>query len=150
MQEFYASIKLKTGDELLTIVTETCPEEDYITIKDPIGIEEIDIPGVIQGMKLRSWMKISHKNEFTINGEDIIAFKEVDMEVIAFYHHSLAKLEQNEINKSLKKRRSPTSKKKDGHVPLDRDLGLLSDLDDAIDLLEHLWNSESYSKDNKE
>jgi hypothetical protein len=150
MQEFYASIKLKNGDEMLTIVTKTCPEEDYITIKDPLGIEEIDIPGVIQGMKIKSWMKVSHQNEFILNGEDILAFKEVDMEVIAFYHHSLAKLEQNEIKKSSKRRRPPTSKKKDGHVPLDRDLGLLSDLDDAIELLEHLWNSESYSKDNKE
>lgn len=150
MQEFYASIKLKNGDEMLTIVTKTCPEEDYITIKDPLGIEEIDIPGVIQGMKIKSWMKVSHQNEFTLSGEDILAFKEVDMEVIAFYHHSLAKLEQNEIKKSSKRRRPPTSKKKDGHVPLDRDLGLLSDLDDAIELLEHLWNSESYSKDNTE
>ena len=50
----------------------------------------------------------------------------------------------------MKKRHPPTPKKKDGQVPLDRDLGLLSDRDDAIDLLEHLWNSESYSKDNKE
>ena len=57
MQEFYASIKLKNGDEMLTIVTETCPEEDYIKIKDPLGVEEIDIPGVIHGMKIKSWMK---------------------------------------------------------------------------------------------
>ena len=37
MQEFYASIKLKNGEEMLTIVTETCPEEDYIKVKNPIG-----------------------------------------------------------------------------------------------------------------
>ena len=150
MQEFYASIKLKNGDEMLTIVTETCPEEDYIKIKDPLGVEEIDIPGVIQGMKIKSWMKISHQNEFVLSGEDILTFKEVDMEVIAFYHHSLAKLEHNEMKKEMKKRHPPTPKKKDGQVPLDRDLGLISDLDDAIDLLEHLWTIDSYSKDNKE
>jgi len=52
MQEFYASIKLKSGEEMLTIVTETCPEEDYIKVKNPIGVEELDIPGIIQGLKI--------------------------------------------------------------------------------------------------
>ena len=68
MQEFYASIKLKNGEEMLTIVTETCPEEDYIKIKNPIGIEELDIPGVIQGLRIKLWMKVAHKDEFIING----------------------------------------------------------------------------------
>jgi len=150
MQEFYASIKLKCGEELICIVTETCPEDDYISIKDPIGIEEIEIPGMFQGMKIKSWMKIAHQNEFVINGSDIITFKEVEGEVIKFYHHSLAKLEHNEIRKELKRRQPPTPKKKEGQVPLDRDMGFITDLDDAINLLENMWNSESYSKDNKE
>ena len=44
----------------------------------------------------------------------------------------------------------PKPRKMQGQVPLDRDLGLISDLDDAIDLLEYLWNSESYTKDNSD
>ena len=99
MQEFYASIKLKSGEEMLTIVTETCPEEDYIKVKNPIGVEEVDIPGIIQGLRIKLWMKLAHKDEFIINGEDILAFKEVNKEVIAFYHHSLQKLEFNETNR---------------------------------------------------
>ena len=66
MQEFYASIKLKNGEEMLTIVTETCPEEDYIKVKNPIGVEELDIPGIIQGLKIKLWMKLAHKDEFII------------------------------------------------------------------------------------
>ena len=149
MQEFYASIKLKNGEEMLTIVTETCPEEDYIKIKNPIGIEELDIPGVIQGLRIKLWMKVAHKDEFIINGEDILSFKEVGKEVIGFYHHSLQKLDFNETNRQ---RQIPMPKPRtmQGQVPLDRDLGLISDLDDAIDLLEYLWNSESYTKDNSD
>lgn len=149
MQEFYASIKLKSGEEMLTIVTETCPEEDYIKIKNPIGVEELDIPGVIQGLKIKLWMKLAHKDEFIINGEDILAFKEVSKEVIAFYHASLQKLEFNEKNRQ-KQIPLPRPRRMQGQVPLDRDLGLISDLDDAIDLLEYLWNSESYTKDNSD
>ena len=60
MQEFYASIKLKSGEEMLTIVTETCPEEDYIKVKNPIGVEELDIPGIIQGLKIKYTNKRKH------------------------------------------------------------------------------------------
>jgi hypothetical protein len=149
MQEFYASIKLKNGDEMLTLVTETCPEKDYIKIKNPIEVEELDIPGFIQGLKIKLWMKIAHQTEFIINGEDILTFKELSKDVIGFYNLSLQKLERNELNKR-RHMPLPTPKRMEGQVPLDRDLGLISDLDDAIDLLEHLWNSESYSKDNSD
>lgn len=149
MEQFYASIKLKNGEEMLTIVTETCPEEDYIKVKNPIGVEELDIPGVIQGLKIKLWMKLAHKDEFIINGEDILSFKEVGKEVILFYHASLQKLEHNEKNK-VRQMPLPKPRKMQGQVPLDRNLGLISDLDEAIDLLEYLWNSESYSKDNSD
>ena len=56
MQEFYASIKLKNGEEMLTIVTETCPEEDYIKVKNPIGVEELDIPGIILVLIIKLFM----------------------------------------------------------------------------------------------
>ena len=77
------------------------------------------------------------------------AFKEVNKEVIAFYHHSLQKLEFNETNRQ-RQIPLPKPRRMQGQVPLDRDLGLISDLDDAIDLLEYLWNSESYTKDNSD
>ena len=43
MEAFFANIKLKTNEELLCIVKEADPTEDYILISHPIEIEEIEI-----------------------------------------------------------------------------------------------------------
>ena len=144
MGPFYASIKFKTGEEILCYVNDANPEEDILQIENPIEVEEIDIPGVIQGMKLKAWMKLSHRSQFIISGEDIVTITEVPTHVISFYKSGLEKLDN--INN---KKRSPNPRRRiKGQIPLDNEMGLLSSIDDAREMLEEVFLKDI--KDNKE
>lgn len=146
MGPFYASIKFKTGEEILCYVKDANPETDTLVIENPVEVEEIDIPGVIQGMKLKAWMKVTHESEFTISGEDLITIKEINTHVINFYKSSLKKLDQVNNKKHPMSRRRPK-----GRIPLDSDMGLLSSIDDARELLEQVFLKDIKDiKDNKE
>jgi hypothetical protein len=143
MGPFYASIKFKTGEEILCYVKSANPENDILVIENPIEVEEIDIPGVIQGMKLKAWMKVSHHSQFIISGEDIVTIVEVPTHVINFYRSGLRKLDNLNTKKpSVAKRR------KRGRIPLDNNMGLISSIDDARELLEEVFLKDI--KDNKE
>jgi len=144
MGPFYASIKFKTGEEILCYVKIANPETDTLVIENPIEVEEIDIPGVIQGMKLKAWMKVSHRSQFTISGEDLVTITEVPTHVINFYRSGLDKLD----NINNKKRPHTPRKRVRGHSPLDNDMGLISSIDDARELLEKVFLEDI--KDNKE
>jgi len=143
MGPFYASIKFKTGEEILCYVKSANPENDILVIENPIEVEEIDIPGVIQGMKLKAWMKVSHQSQFIISGEDIVTITEVDTTVINFYRSGLKKLDQVNTKKPSMSRR-----RQRGRIPLDNDMGLIGSIDDARELLEQVFLKDI--KDNKE
>lgn len=139
MEEFYAAIKLKTGEEILCTVVRTNPEHDYIVIKNPISLEEMDIPGVIQGIKLSIWMKLSNESEFVINGESILTFKEVTGPVIKFYLSNLSKLHLVESSPNRKRKKKRSSKE----IDLNRETGYVSSIDEARELLESIYNQVS-------
>lgn len=138
MEAFYANIKLKTGEELLCIIKEADPEEDYLLISHPIEVEEIEIPGAFHGLKIKSWMKLSHQTEFYISGEELITMKEIKGFPVEFYKDSLSKLASTEEERK-RPRPSKPKRKKRGRVPLDEDMGLLSSIDDARELLEGIF-----------
>lgn len=143
MGPFYASIKFKTGEEILCYIKVANPEEDILVIENPIEVEEVDIPGIVQGLKLKAWMKVSHRSQFIISGEDIVTITEVPTHVINFYKSGLKKLDD------INTKRPPTPRRRRrGHIPLDTDMGLLSSIDDARDMLEEVFLKDI--KDNKE
>jgi hypothetical protein len=146
MGPFYASIKFKTGEEILCYVKSANPEEDILLIENPVEVEEVDIPGIIQGMKLKLWMKVSHESEFYIDGDTITTIKEVNTHVINFYKSCIKRLDEVDVPK--KRIKKPQLKREKGRIPLDSNMGLLSSIDDARDLLEQVFLKDI--KDNKE
>ena len=139
MEAFFANVKLKTGEELLCIVKEADPEEDYLLVSHPIEVEEIEIPGAFHGLKIKSWMKLSHQTEFYLDGEELVTVKEIKGFPVEFYKDSLVKLNQQEEEKKRSKVKSKLKRKRKGRVPLDEDMGLLSSIDDARELLENIF-----------
>lgn len=139
MKEFYAAIKLKTQEELLCTVIETNPEGDYIVIKNPISLEEMDIPGVIQGIKLSIWMKLSNENKFVIDGESLLTFKEVTGPVIKFYLTNLSKLHLIESSPSRRSKKKRSNKQ----IDLSRETGYVSSIEEAREFLEEIYNQVS-------
>lgn len=144
MESFFASIKISSGEELLCIVTETNLEKDYIKIRFPIEVEEIEIPGIVHGLKIKYWLKTSKTDDFIINGENIIALTEIHNEAIEFYKQSLYKLETGEDKDTEVKRKNKHYP--EGRVSIDKDMGLLSSIEDARTLLELLFLEDSYDK----
>jgi len=148
METFFANIKLQSGEELLCVVSETNLEQDFIKIKFPVEIEEIEIPGVIHGLKIKYWLKTSRQEEFLIPADKIISFTEIQGEAIEFYKESIFKLEVGE-DETPKKRRIRSRKSKtseNGRVSIDKEMGLISSIDDARELLENIFNQDSHNK----
>ena len=139
MGSFYAVIKFKTKEEIICFVSEANPEQDYLVITDPVEIEEVDIPGVIQGLKLKAWMKISQTNTFQISGEDILTMVEASPPVIKMYNSSLKQLDQVNSPKNNIKKPSIRRRKKGNKVNLSLETGLLGSIEDAREILEEMY-----------
>jgi len=135
MKEFYAAIKLKTQEELLCTVVETNLEQDYIVIENPISLEEIDIPGVVQGIKLSIWMKISNESKFIIDGDSLLTFKEITGPVIKFYLTNLSKLHLIESSPP----RRFKNKRSNKQINLTREEGYVSSIEEAREFLEEVY-----------
>ena len=91
--EFLASIKLVSGEELLSMVTSVHDENgDYLIVENPIEVEEVMLPNKQAGAKVQPWMKFSREEQFVIPKDKIITIVEVAEEVAVFYHMSLRKL----------------------------------------------------------
>jgi len=147
MEAFFANIKLKTGEEILCIVKEADPEKDYLLVSHPIEVEEIEIPGAFHGLKIKNWMKLSHQTEFYIEGEELVTVKEIKGFPVEFYKDSLIKLANQEEEKLRSKTKSKLKRRKKGRVPLSEDMGLISSIDDARELLESIFLLDSDPKE---
>ena len=99
--EFFAAIKLVSGEELLSMVTSVHDENgDYLIVENPIEVEEVILPNKQAGAKVQPWMKFSREEQFVIPKEHIITIVEVAEEVAIFYHMSLRKLNTDFITDS--------------------------------------------------
>ena len=150
MDSFYASIKFKSEEEILCFVKEANPEDDLLVIENPICVEEIDIPGIMSGVKIKPWMKVSHENSFTIYGEDLLCIKEMSSFTAQFYETTLIKL--NEAEKFAKmqghmKRPPIPQKKTKGRISLNEETGLIGSVDLARDYLETVFRIEFKKED---
>ena len=126
MEDFYASIKLITGEEILASV---CPVYDeageYIIVENPIEVEEAQM-GKKQGARIGPWMKFSNETVFIIPKEKIITIVEVSPEVHVFYNLALRKLNRNTEDLRIDEANS---------------IGRLGTVDQARSLLEKLYKS---------
>lgn len=126
-EEFYATIKLKTGEEIFTKVMPT--EENNSTlllIVNPITISEFKSRTGMMGYKVEPWLKTTTEDLFVINMEDVLTMTEnKDIEMIIAYQQFSRKL----------------SNKKDNKPEISRKMGYLANVNDAKELLEKLYKS---------
>lgn len=97
-EKFYAVIKLITGEEILTQIKKLNGEyEGYFILYSPIEVNEISIPGIMSGLKIDRWMKISGQETFLLHRDKILTLSELDKTVRFFYLKSLDKLRLEEL-----------------------------------------------------
>ena len=150
MDSFYASIKFKSEEEILCFVKEANPEDDILLIENPICVEEIDIPGLMSGVKIKPWMKVSHENSFTIYGEDLLCIKEMSSFTAQFYETTLIKLGEAEKFAKMQghtKRPPIPQQRKRGRISLNEETGLIGSVDLARDYLETVFRIEFKKED---
>ena len=85
--DFYATIKLKTGEEIFAKVAAS--EEDdrtMLVVSNPITAVEIKQRGGIVGYKVEPWLKTTKEDMFIINMDNVITMSESsDVHMISMY-----------------------------------------------------------------
>ena len=94
-EEFYATIKLVSGEE---IVSKVCylPEEDKIMLERPLMVENAKQRKghlEVSGFSLKEWISATFDNMFIINRSHIMTIVEIEGEIVDFYEKTLNKLE---------------------------------------------------------
>ena len=125
--DFYATVKLKTGEEIFAKVAAS-EEEDrtLLIVFNPIIISEIKSRSGSIGYKLEPWLKTTTEDMFILNIEDIITMTESsDIEMIMMYQNYL---------------RHSDNKNKNGSK-INRRMGYISNVNDAKEILEKLYKN---------
>ena len=125
-EDFYATVKLKTGEEIFAKVAAS-EEEDrtMLIVSNPIIVSEIKSRTGTIGYKLEPWLKTTTEDMFIINLSDVLTLSESsDIEMIMMY--------QNYIRQSTR----------DGNQSkLSRRMGYLANVNDAKEILEKLYKN---------
>jgi hypothetical protein len=122
--DFYATIKLKCGDEIFAKVAASDEgDKIYLVITNPIVLEEIRVRGKMAGYKLEPWLKTSTEDMFILELDDILTMSESsDIEMITNYQDFVRMSNQTTQMKPTKK------------------MGYISTVSDAKEILEKLYN----------
>ncbi len=127
--DFYATIKLITGEEIFAKVA--CSEEEERTmliLSNPITIDRIKNKGNIQGYKVEPWLKTTSEDMFILNMDKVLTLSECSDVEIIIMHQTFS----NQRQKFYKK--DPKLNK------LDRKMGYISTVNDAREYLEKIYN----------
>lgn len=126
-EDFYCTLKLKTGEEIFAKVAAS-EEEDrtLLIVSNPITVSEVKSRNGIFGYKLEPWLKTTTDDMFIIKLEDVLTMSESsDIEMISMYQSYLRQ----------------SSKSKNNQSKISRKMGYISNVNDAKEILEKLYKS---------
>lgn len=132
-EDFYAVIKLISGEEIFSIV---CPSEEegrtMLILNNPVVIEVVVMKQIgMQGYKIDPWLKFADDDTFLLDMEKVLTISEVrDEETIEMYH------------KFLRQKESKNSKNS-----LTPEMGYLSSVSEARKRFEKLYRGQSDIKE---
>ena len=132
-EDFYATLKLKSGEEIFAKVCAS--EEDdrtFLLLSSPIQVSKITSRRGIQGYKVEPWLKTTTDDMFVLNIDDVMTMSESsDIEMIMMY--------QSFINEGADYHAPGSSLSLKGNK-VNRDMGYISTVKDAKEILEKLYN----------
>ena len=94
-EEFYATVKLISGEE---IVAKVCylEEEDKVLLENPLQVElakqrkgQLEVTG----FSFQEWISATFDNMFVLDMNHVITMTEVDGQIVEFYEKTLQRLE---------------------------------------------------------
>ncbi len=126
-EDFYATIKLNSGEEIFAKVAAS-EEEDrtFLILSNPIIICELKGRGGVVGYKLEPWLKTTREDMFIINLDNVITLSEsFDIEMISMYQTYIREYSRTKNNQSK----------------ISRKMGYIASVNDAKELLEKLYKN---------
>ena len=123
--DFYATIKLNSGEEIFAKVAAS-EEEDrtMLIVHSPVTVSEIKNKTGLLGYKVEPWLKTTRDDMFIINMDSVITLSESsDMEMIVMYQHYLRDSQREYHNQHR----------------LNRRMGYISNVHDAKENLEKIF-----------
>jgi hypothetical protein len=133
--EFLATVKLVSGEEILTkVIIDYSSEEEQIIIDNPVICQEVRSHGanVPLGYKFEPWIKMTEEDVFILNLDKVITMSEIKDDMVIKTYNTV-------IEGGFKRQ----------HPDLDRDMGYINNIDSARKIIEKLYKSDSASKEPK-
>jgi hypothetical protein len=135
-EEFYATIKLTSGEEIVAKVSYD-PDDDVIVVLEPRVIEKVQEKKngtIVEGIVFDDWINATYDTMFIIPRNQIITMIELDSKLILCYEdHLQDRSKYKKINstqsKSNNKRQNPRNQE-----------GFLGSIKEAKKLLEEIYN----------
>ena len=128
-EEFFATVKLITGEEIVSKVV-YLEDEDKVMLENPLQVDSAkQRKGALEisGFSFREWVCATFDKMFIINRDHIITVSEVEGPIVDFYKETLLRMENG---KSLNG--------KGGKLP--RGSGYLGSVTDMKKSLENIFN----------
>ena len=132
-EDFYATLKLKSGEEIFAKVCAS-EEEDrtFLLLSNPIQVSEVTSRRGIQGYKVEPWLKTTTDDMFVLNIDDVMTMSESsDIDMIMMYQSFIS-----EGSDYHDPRGSSTLK----NNKVNREMGYISTVKDAKEILEKIYN----------
>ena len=125
-EDFYATLKLKSGEEIFAKVAASEEEgRTMLIINNPITVSEIRGKNGIVGYKVEPWLKTTKEDMFIMNLDNVMTLSEsTDMEMICMH--------QNFI-------RDSHEDSQDQHTKLNRRMGYIATVNAARAKLEEIY-----------
>ncbi len=91
-EEFYSTLKLTSGEELIAKVC-YLPEEDSILVEHPMLVEKLSQKkngNTVQGFVLKEWINSTYETLFVIRMEQVVTMSQLDKKIEVFYLNNLS------------------------------------------------------------
>ena len=127
--EFYASLKLVSGEEILAlVVVDNTGKPDNIVISNPVVCQEIRSSGtnIPMGYKFEPWMKLTDDDTYVLPLEKVITLSQITSNEIVDTYKDVVEYGFKPTNPDLTK-----------------DMGYINTVSKARDILEKLYRSKS-------
>ena len=132
--EFLASIKLVSGEEILSKVVIDSEDSQKIMVDNPVICQEVRSPGanIPMGYKFEPWMKLTDEECFILNLDKVITLSEIKDEMVLDTYHQI-------VRNGFKRT----------HPDLNREMGYINSVEKSRNIIEKLYKGDDASKDTK-
>ena len=128
-EDFYATVKFKSGEEVFAKVAASEEEgRTMLIVSSPIIVKELKGRSGVVGYKVEPWLKTTSDDMFIVNLSDVLTLSESsDIEMIMMYQDYLR----------------TSDKENQNQASLSRSMGYLGTVNDTKELLEKIFKKSS-------